>query len=525
MLGALTAEAAWSRPALRGRSPESRAAPRREEEPPVGGREDAAAAATRRRTAAGGGGARRASAVGRLERGRTQGSRRARRSRPRTSGTRRSSARCAWSCAVSSSESSPSRRAEAASRAAACSRWVGQESACERSLSSVIRRSDVGAASVRAGSLSAYDARRWRPNRAFRAEGAVARVRRPPSAKRGRRRRPPPGRAGRGARPVGRPRAARRSPAPGPRRPRRAPARRAAVSARLAREAGSPSSSTSAATRARVRAPAARPGRRRCPSLPRSTAAAAAGRCAGRPDSSTKPLPPRHSSASAACAGPRLQIQYFATAVAMRANAASRGRPRAPVVGAREPERGHRRRLRLDAEVGEHVLHQRLLGERLAEARAVRGVVGRLLDRLPHAGGGAEHAVEPRVDDHLDDRPARRAPPRRRAAPTRRRARSRSTRSSGRRACPSAAGCGSRCACRRAARAAAGSTESPPAPARARETRRTSAPSRTTCARRARTRRRPIGRATVVFARTSEPPWRSVIAMPHERAALLGRRP
>src|SRR5439155_13861036 len=33
----------------------------------------------------------------------------------------------------------------------------------------------------------------------------------------------------------------------------------------------------------------------------------------------------------------------------------------------------------------------------------MRGVMRRLRDRLPHAGGGADHAVEPRVVHHLDD--------------------------------------------------------------------------------------------------------------------------
>ena len=56
-----------------------------------------------------------------------------------------------------------------------------------------------------------------------------------------------------------------------------------------------------------------------------------------------------------------------------------------------------------------------------------------------HQRRRAEHAVEPRVVDHLDDRRGRRGPPRRRAAPARRRARSPPTRSSGCRACPSAA--------------------------------------------------------------------------------------
>ena len=45
----------------------------------------------------------------------------------------------------------------------------------------------------------------------------------------------------------------------------------------------------------------------------------------GMPESSTNPLPPRHSSASAACAAARLQTQYFITAVANRRNAASEG--------------------------------------------------------------------------------------------------------------------------------------------------------------------------------------------------------
>ena len=192
-------------------------------------------------------------------------------------------------------------------------------------------------------------------------------------------------------------------------------------------------------------------------------------------------------------------------------------RPVGLVVGAREPERGHGRGLRLDAEVGEHVLHQRLLGEQAAERGAVRGVVGRLRDGAAHQRRRAEHAVEPRVVDHLEDRPDAAAlladEPRRR----RRRARSRPRRSSGCRACPSAARSGSR-----AAAARAGSRRARPAPARARGTRRSSARSRTTCARRA-PRRRPSGRAVVSFARTSEPPWRSVIAIPQSASPPVSR--
>ena len=74
------------------------------------------------------------------------------------------------------------------------------------------------------------------------------------------------------------------------------------------------------------------------------------------------------------------------------------------VVGAGEAHRGDRRRLGLDAEVGEHVAHQRLVDQHLAEGGAVGGVVERLRDPGAVAGGGADHAVEPGVVDHLDDR-------------------------------------------------------------------------------------------------------------------------
>jgi hypothetical protein len=74
------------------------------------------------------------------------------------------------------------------------------------------------------------------------------------------------------------------------------------------------------------------------------------------------------------------------------------------VVGAREPERRDRRRLRLDRKVGEHVAHQRLLDQDPAEGGAAGGVVDRVGDAGPHPGRGADGAVEPRVVDHLDDR-------------------------------------------------------------------------------------------------------------------------
>ena len=51
-----------------------------------------------------------------------------------------------------------------------------------------------------------------------------------------------------------------------------------------------------------------------------------------------------------------------------------------------------------------HVAHQRLVDQRLAEGGALRDMVERLRDAGAVAGGGADHAVEPRVVDHLDDR-------------------------------------------------------------------------------------------------------------------------
>ena len=119
---------------------------------------------------------------------------------------------------------------------------------------------------------------------------------------------------------------------------------------------------------------------------------------------------------------------------------------------------------------------------------------------------------------HLDDGRRRRGPPRRPCAPRRRRTRPRSTRSSGCRACPSGAGGGSGCACRRGSQRGSRKHESP----------------RSVCAS---TRNashigaeqnhlwpvssysapgppRPSARARVVLARTSEPPCFSVIAMP-----------
>ena len=59
------------------------------------------------------------------------------------------------------------------------------------------------------------------------------------------------------------------------------------------------------------------------------------------------------------------------------------------VVRAREPQRGRGRGLGLDREVGEHVEHQRLLGQRRAERGAPARVVDRLGDAAAHPGGAS----------------------------------------------------------------------------------------------------------------------------------------
>lgn len=61
------------------------------------------------------------------------------------------------------------------------------------------------------------------------------------------------------------------------------------------------------------------------------------------------------------------------------------------------------RRLAFQGQVGEHVLHQRLLGQHPPADLAVGTVVGGLGQRLTHQCAGADHAVEAGHGDHLDD--------------------------------------------------------------------------------------------------------------------------
>jgi len=74
------------------------------------------------------------------------------------------------------------------------------------------------------------------------------------------------------------------------------------------------------------------------------------------------------------------------------------------VEGPRQPHRADRRGLGLDREVGEDVSHQRLIDQELAEGRPVAGVVDRHRGSPPQPRAHPDHAVEPGVVDHVDDR-------------------------------------------------------------------------------------------------------------------------
>ena len=124
--------------------------------------------------------------------------------------------------------------------------------------------------------------------------------------------------------------------------------------------------------------------------------------------------------ASAACPTPRRSRCRPGTPAPRRPSPGCACRPRTSPAAARsgaappragrrvvdrggEPQRQRGRGLRLDGQVGDDVLHQRLVGQQAAERRAVGDVPRRLGQRVAHQRRGAEHAVEPGGGDHLDD--------------------------------------------------------------------------------------------------------------------------
>ena len=156
----------------------------------------------------------------------------------------------------------------------------------------------------------------------------------------------------------------------------------------------------------------------------------------GMADSSTYPLPPRHSSASAACCGARLHVQYLTIGVSRRCNSVSCSSPaaaskarasrRAATVAASDS----RARSASTLAISGWSTRQRAERRRWAACQVAWATPWRMI------GGRAEDAVEPGVVDHLDDGPHASTLLADQLAPRRRPARSRSTRSSGRRACP-----------------------------------------------------------------------------------------
>ena len=243
-----------------------------------------------------------------------------------------------------------------------------------------------GRASLAALRRAACDARRSRRSRrraeACRKRGRPCRR----GASRSRRRRPRAGRGGQAASPGDKSRAARRC---GARGARGRPGRRA----------------RSVAPRARRRGGGRRPGRARPRRGRRRGSPAAVG---SREDVEAldvaRAFPDRVDGRLAVEARQHRLLDVAVAAEALERLGHVAGRhPADPVLGdrgrkpakgdvalvvrARDAQRGRGRGLRLDAEVGQHVAHQRLLGEQAAEGGPVRGVVGRLGDGAAHDRG------------------------------------------------------------------------------------------------------------------------------------------
>ena len=105
---------------------------------------------------------------------------------------------------------------------------------------------------------------------------------------------------------------------------------------------------------------------------------------------------------SAIIIGSRLHSQYFATGVDDAGDQALLLVLALAVEGAREAEGEQHRRLALDRQVREHVLHQRLLDEATAERDAMLAPVQRLVDRRAHHPRHRDDDVEAREVRHLD---------------------------------------------------------------------------------------------------------------------------
>lgn len=110
---------------------------------------------------------------------------------------------------------------------------------------------------------------------------------------------------------------------------------------------------------------------------------------------------------SATAAIARLQTHSLAAGVPTRARARAPASPRSST--ARAAQRQRLGGFRLQREVAQHIAHQRLRQQRLAESPAVAGMVQRLHQGLAQQRGAAQHAIEAGGGGHLQQH--RRAAP------------------------------------------------------------------------------------------------------------------
>ena len=81
----------------------------------------------------------------------------------------------------------------------------------------------------------------------------------------------------------------------------------------------------------------------------------------------------------------------------------SRGSESRCVESARQPQHQQRGRFRLQREIRQHVLHERLIDQQAPEGAPVPGMMDGLHQRLAHQRRRPHHAVQTRVLHHFDD--------------------------------------------------------------------------------------------------------------------------
>jgi hypothetical protein len=102
--------------------------------------------------------------------------------------------------------------------------------------------------------------------------------------------------------------------------------------------------------------------------------------------------------------GVRLQIQYFSDRGTNTGECRLVRVARRAVHCTRDAHRQRGRGFRFHREIGQNVLHQRLLSQCLAEGLPMVGVMHGLHQCLPHQGGRPEHAIESGERHHVQNR-------------------------------------------------------------------------------------------------------------------------